>query len=139
MTVPRRFSEIGPEAALVGAALLVAVALGSAAPAAAADKSRDACFARREIDGFSAPDDHTVYVRVGANRIYRLDLMIKCTNLTFRQGIGLESQPANAFICSPLEATVVYHDTGILERCPVKAIHKLTPDEIAALPKKDRP
>jgi hypothetical protein len=74
------------------------------------------------------------------SQIFRLDLMTNCLDLTFRQGIGLEDQPANAFICSPLEATVVYRDYGgIPERCPVKAIHKLTPDEIAALPKKDRP
>jgi hypothetical protein len=34
---------------------------------------------------------------------------------------------------------VVYHETGMRERCPVSAMHKLTPDELAALPKKDRP
>jgi hypothetical protein len=146
MTVPRRFAgrarhRTRRAAAVLGAgALCVAAALvpGSGAQAA---PSRDACFARSNINGFSAPNDRTVYVRVGVSQIFRLDLMTKCINLTFRQNIGLEARPANAFICSPLEATVVYRDTGggFPQRCPVTAIHKLTPEEIAALPKKDRP
>lgn len=136
MTVPRRIARFAP--GLVGLTAFGA-ALCLAAPGAAADKSHDACFARRNIESFNAPNDRTVYVRVGVDQIYRLDLMIDCTNLTFRQGIGLEDQPATPWICSPLEATVIYHDNGIRERCPVRAIHKLTPQEIAALPKKDRP
>jgi len=124
--------------AFAGAALLLAVSAANAAG------SHDTCFARREVESFSAPNDHTVYLRVGVSRYYRLDLMTNCLDLTFRQGIGqgigLEDQPANAFICSPLEATVVYRAVGgIAQRCPVTAIHKLTPAEAAALPKKDKP
>lgn len=133
MTNSKRLALI--TATLWGAALWLAAPAASAADA----RNHDACFARRNIESFSAPNDHTVYVRVGVDQIYRLDLMTECTNLTFRQGIGLEDQPATPWVCSPLEATVVYHDAGILERCPVKAIHKLTADEIVALPKKDHP
>jgi hypothetical protein len=143
MTLPKQYLTIHrrnpTRVALVGAALMGA-ALCLAAPAAGAASSHDTCFARSNVESFSAPDDHTVYLRVGVNDIYRLDLMTSCLDLTFRQGIGLEDQPANAFICSPLEATVVYRAAGgIPQRCPVKAIHKLTPAEVAALPKKDRP
>ena len=136
MTVPRLSTDPLRVAALCVAALLLA------APAAgAADThAKGACFARRNVESFNAPDDHTVYLRVGVNDIYRLSLMTECLDLTFRQGIGLEDQPANAFICSPLEATIVYRAAGgIPQRCPVTAIHKLTPEEAAALPKKDRP
>ncbi len=132
MTVPRRLALLAP--ALCGAALWIA------APAASGANAHDACFARSEVESFSAPDDHTVYLRVGVNQDYRLDLMTNCLDLTFREGIGLEDQPASAFICSPLEATVVYRAAGgIRQRCPVTAIHKLTPQEVAALPRKDRP
>ncbi len=127
-------------------ALSLGVQLGMAAPssAAAADpgsaaKSHDTCFVRRDINGFSAPNDRTVYIRVGIRDIYRLDLMNDCAGLTFRQSFGLEDQPATPWICSPLDATVVYRESGIPERCPVTAIHKLTPQDIAALPKRDRP
>jgi hypothetical protein len=125
--------------ALAGAAFLGA-ALWLAAPSASAASSKDACFARRNVESFNAPDDHTVYLRDGVRNIYRLDLMTSCLDLSFRQRIGLEDQPASAFICTPLEATVVYRAAGgIPQRCPVKAIHKLTPAEVAALPKKDLP
>ena len=109
----------------------------SASPAAAKDEQ--ACFLRRDVQGFSAPNDHTVYLRVGVSQIYRLDLMGDCQGLTFRQSFGLEDRPASPWICSPLDATVVYRETGIRQRCPVTAIHKLTVDEMKALPKRDRP
>ena len=146
MTVPRRSTLRARAiaspvlAAALAGAILGGAALWLAAPAANAASSRDTCFARRNVESFNAPDDHTVYLRVGVNAVYRLDLMTHCLDLSFRQNIGLEDQPAGAFICSPLEATVVYRAAGgIPQRCPVTAIHKLTPAEAAALPKKDRP
>ena len=130
MTVARRITF---------AAALGVAALWVAAPAASAASSRDTCFARRNIESFNAPDNHTVYLRAG-NQYYRLDLMTHCLDLSFRQSIGLEDRPAGAFICSPLEATVTYRvPGGIAQRCPVSAIHKLTPAEVAAFPKKDLP
>jgi hypothetical protein len=136
MNLPSRFIPVPTIVTLLCA---VGATLCLAPPTDAANRSNSTCFYRRDVESFSAPDDHTVYVRVGSNRIYRLDLMTRCLDLTFRQRIGLEDQPATAWICSPLEATVVYSATGTLQRCPVKAIHQLTRDEIAALPKRDRP
>ncbi len=109
-------------------------------PAPAPAKPDNQCFYRRNINGFSAPNDRTLYVRVGVNEIFRLDLMSDCNGLTFRQDIGISDEPAgDAFICSPLQATITYREAGIRERCPVTALRRLTPDEIAALPKKDIP
>ena len=120
---------------------VAAVAQPAKAPPAKTAPARepDQCFLSQNVNGFSAPNDHTVYVRVGVKDIYRLDLMSDCANLTFRQSLGLESVMTGPWICNPLDATVVYRDTGIPERCPVSAIHKLTEAEKAALPKKDRP
>jgi hypothetical protein len=124
---------------MMGGGMLVATG-GHSQPAPPASKSQEACFWARNVNGFNAPDEKTVYIRVGVNEIYRLDLMYACTGLTFRQDIGLEREPSgDAFICDPLQATVVYRDGGIPQHCPVTAIHKLTPDEATALPKKFRP
>jgi hypothetical protein len=105
----------------------------------AAAKAERTCFVRRDVNGFSAPNDKTVYIRVGVRQVFRLDLMGSCPNLTFRQSLGLDDRPASPWICSPLEATIVYRQNGIRQRCPVTAIHKLTSEEVAALPKRDRP
>ena len=50
-----------------------------------------------------------------------------------------QSSPGQSWICSPLEATVISGRNGMHQRCPVTAIHQLTPAEAAALPKRDRP
>ncbi len=122
-----------------GIRISLAAVLFMAATTPVAAAAANACFARHEVNGFSAPDDHTVYLRVGVSQIYRLDLMGDCIDLSFRQAIGLEDRPASAWICSPLDATIVYRATGIPERCPVKGLRRLTPEEIKALPKRDRP
>lgn len=122
--------------ALGGLLLAAAPAQGLAQPAA---KSADQCFLASDVNGFNAPDDHTLYIKVGVSDVYRLDLMSDCPGLRFRDGIGLERTPASSWICSPLDATVVYRETGMPERCPVTAIHKLTKAEVEALPKRDRP
>lgn len=126
----------GLAAALV---LLAGVASGACAAEATPKRNPEACFIVRDVDGFSAPNEHTVYIRVGVRDVYRLDLMTDCLDLTFRETIGLETRPANPWICSPLEAEVVYHDRALNERCPVSAITKLTPEQAEALPKRDRP
>ncbi|HEX4195811.1 MAG TPA: DUF6491 family protein [Caulobacteraceae bacterium] len=123
--------------AAIAAGVVLSATAASAQPAA---NNGNQCFWKRNINGFQAPNDRTVYIRVGVRDIYRLDLMNDCTGLTFRQGIGLETiPPGDGQICNALQATVVYNDTGIRNRCPVTAIHKLTPAEIAALPKRDLP
>ena len=123
------------KAALIGGAFLMA------APAAAlADSTHgDQCFLSSDVSGFRAHDDKTLYIRVGVSQVYRLDLMSNCFDLSYRERLGFEHTPGNPWICSPLDATVVYGEHGIPSRCPVSAIHKLTPDEITALPKKDKP
>ena len=122
--------------AMIAAMIVVpAAATAIAAPRA----PREACFVRDNVEGFSAPDDRTVYLSTSTRDVYRLDLMTECTGLTFRQTFGLEDSPASPWICSPLEATVIVKDAGIRQRCPVSSIHKLTAAELAALPKRDRP
>jgi len=93
----------------------------------------------RNINGFNAPNDRTVYIRSGASDIWRVDLMNDCTGLSFRQDIRLHSLAGDPWICGPIQAEVSFRDTGIAERCPVTGLHKLTADEVTALPRRDRP
>jgi len=119
---------------------ILATAVATTALAQTPAKPRaNRCFLQRNINGFAAPDDRTLYVRVGVKDVWRLDLTNNCTGLTFRNNLGLEARPASPWICSPLDATVVFRQTGMSQRCPIIGLRQLTPDEIAALPKRDRP
>ncbi len=122
-------------------AVVAAVCAGSSSPQPArAQNPAPACFYGRDVNGFNAPNDHTLYIRVGVSDVFRLDLQSRCTGLTFRQNLGISSSPAEGgFICSPLQAEVVYRDNGFSNRCPVVGMHKLSAGELAALPKRDLP
>ncbi|MBS0333368.1 MAG: hypothetical protein JSS35_11420, partial [Proteobacteria bacterium] len=88
-----------------------------------------------------APDDHTVYVKVNLHDVYRLDLMVPCPDVNWNQRIALQSsRGAGGSICSALDAEIVSHATGLgRQRCPVKTLTKLTPEQVAALPKGAKP
>ena len=126
--------------ALVGTIGVAGHSRPASAQPAPSSKQDNQCFYRRNINGFSAPNDRTLYIRVGVHDIFRLDLMSDCTGLTFREDIGISDEPGgDPFICSPLQATITYREGGIRDRCPVTAMHRLTPEEIAAIPKKNLP
>lgn len=118
---------------------LLSASLVGAAIAASSGAQAAQCFLQQNINGFSAPNDRTVYVRVGVSDVWRLDLMTDCTGLSFRQSFALQGSPTGPWICNPLDATVRFREAGARMTCPVSALHKLTPAEVAALPKKDRP
>ncbi|HEY3948150.1 DUF6491 family protein [Phenylobacterium sp.] len=103
--------------------------------------SKDVCFWARNVTSFAAPDDHTVYVRVNQRDVYRLDLMISCPDVNWNQAIALQSSHgAGGSICNALDAEIISHATGLgRQRCPVKTLTKLTPEEIATLPKGAKP
>jgi hypothetical protein len=120
---------------LAGAALAITGSAAQAAPTKAAGE----CFLSSNVDGFHAHDDRTVYISVGVREIWRLDLMHDCQGLTFKNDIGLEHRGAGPWVCSPIEAEIVYRDSGFPQYCPVSGLHHLTPAERDALPKRDRP
>jgi hypothetical protein len=126
------------------AALLMLAAAAATTAATAADKPgkpvvRNECFWTRNVNGFAAPDNRTVYVRVNSHDVFRLDLMVPCLDVDWNQRIALVSR-GGSNICSGMDAEIVTHATGLgRQRCPVRQIQKLTPQEIAALPKRARP
>ena len=139
---------VQPKTKRLAAASLTAAAafalLGLAAPAQAQPGQtpvpkpmpQEECFFPRNVTSFSAPDDHTVYLRVGASSYYKLDLAGICHNLTFAQGVELQSYRGAVAICSPLDAQVIVRLSGAFpDRCPMLSMHKLSPPEVAALGK----
>ncbi len=128
-------------------ALAVALALSASAqpapPTTPPPKHANACFWRRDISNFAAVDQKTVYLRVGVSEVFKLDLFSDCLDLDFVHRIGLKS--IGGFESNLCEGPnpgvdVVVRDVGLGHmRCPVTNITKLTPADVAALPKGARP
>ena len=128
---------------LITLAAAAALLAGGTAPAAFAKTTprydRQQCFYTRNVESFAAPDDKTLYVRVTGRDIYRFDMFGHCPDIDWNQRLALVSR-ASSWICSGMDAEVITHATGIgPQRCPVAHMQKLTPAEIAALPKRARP
>jgi hypothetical protein len=130
----------------VALALAATLAFGAAAdpPGGAPPpppKPRPACFWTSRIDNFAAVDEQNLYLRVGVRDVYRAKLFSDCFQLDWVHHIALVSR-GSSVICegSNLDVDVIVHDVALgRQRCPVTDIRKLTPDEIAALPKGARP
>ncbi len=121
------------------AALLLVGACASNDPnnPSASNPSRQ-CFFANSANGFTAVDTQTVNVRVGARDVYRLDLMGTCPDINWNHQIALVSRGSSS-ICTGTGATIVTRGPTGQQRCPVRMVTKLTPEEVEALRPRDRP
>jgi hypothetical protein len=127
----------------VAATVAALLAFGAAAstPAFAkspANSSKQQCFFARNANGFAAPDQKTLYIRVGVRDVYQFEMFGTCPDMDWSQRIALISRGSD-WICSGMDAEVVTRSPIGPQRCPVRSVRKLTPPEIAALPPKSRP
>ncbi len=123
---------------------LFALALGACAPALEAaeraerDSAGRACFFARNVSGFSAPDDQTLYLRVGVRDIYEMQMFAPCPEMDWAQGLAIQSRGGST-ICQGMDATIIASGTLGPQRCQVRAVRRLTEAEAAALPPGRRP
>ena len=104
----------------------------------ASAKAARNCFWADSVNSFNAVDDQTVYVRVGVKDVYRLDLFSRCPDVDWNQAIALVSR-GGPTICSGLDATVITKGPIGPQRCEVRTVTKLTPEEVAAMNPKHKP
>lgn len=104
-------------------------------------KPRPSCFWTNRIENFAAVDQQNLYLRVGIHDVYRAKLFATCLQLDWVHHLALVSHGSSMICEGPnLDVDVVVRDVGLgRQRCPVTEIRKLTPDEVAALPKGARP
>jgi hypothetical protein len=125
------------------AVMAVIFAFGAGAPTTTlakspVERSKRQCFFTRNADGFAAPNDKTLYVRVGARDVYEFQMFGSCLDLDWSQQLALVSRSSSS-ICTGMDAEVVTRSAIGPQRCPVRSVRKLTPEEIAALPRGSRP
>jgi hypothetical protein len=132
---------------LSSAALVVtaALAFGAAAQPPAGSppppKPRPSCFWANRVENFAAADERNLYLRVGPRDVYRAKLFSNCFDLDWVHHLALVSHSSSLICEGPnLDVDVIVRDISVgRQRCPVTDIRKLTPDEVAALPKGARP
>jgi hypothetical protein len=96
------------------------------------------CFWTRDVNNFAAADDRTVNVRVGANRVYELDLLGPCPDVDWTQRLGIQSRGSDS-ICTGVDAMIIAPSPIGPQRCAVRTVRRLTPQEVASLPPRARP
>ena len=125
---------------LIGAAIasMIGLAVADAQPAARAPQE---CFYSQDWNGWKAsPDSKSIYIRVGVNRIFRLDLSQACTELQMPDVHLVTKLRGSSSICSALDIDLRISDGhGFETPCIVSNITRLSDAEAAALPKKQRP
>ena len=121
------------------AVLALAACAPTTGPAASAASRVDAgqCFRPSLVRNFSAPNDQTLYVRTSSSDVFQIEATF-CRDMTRALSIALEPVAGSSQLCAGDQATLRSPTTGP-QPCRVRIARKLTADEIAALPSRDRP
>jgi hypothetical protein len=127
----------------MAAALMGLISAASAAPSAPAAKpATHDCFLSSAWQGWRAPDDKTLYLRVNINEVYRVDLSAGSSLLKSGDSHLINVEHGSSLICSPIDLQLSVAENGMgsfREPLIAKAITKLTPEQVAAIPKKYLP
>lgn len=121
-------------------AALAALGLSGVAHAdAPAAKPKSSCFFTRDWAGWRAPNKDTIYLRVNVRDIWRIDLSSGSQLLTWPDSHLINEVRGPDSVCSPIDLDLRVANDHIVIPLFVKAITRLTPEEVAAIPKKDLP
>ena len=112
---------------------------GSAHADAPAAKPRTPCFFTRDWSGWRSPDAKTIYLRVRVNEIYQLDLSYGSSLLTWPDSHLINEVRGTDSVCAPIDLDLKVANDHIVEPLFIKSIAKLTPEQVAAIPKKFLP
>jgi hypothetical protein len=127
----------------MSAGLLAGALIGLACgPAAAADSKGDRapCFFVTQWNGWKSPSENIIYLGVNLHDVYRVDLSAGSSLLLWPDAHLISRIRGSDSICSPLDLQLEISDLhGFREPLIATKLTKLTPEEIAAIPKKYRP
>lgn len=124
------------------AAVILSLALFSAVAPATAQPAQNACFLITQFNGWKAPDTRTIFIRVGLDRFYRLDLANTCSLLAMPNVHLITKTRGPDLVCSAIDWDLSVSESppgNIPEPCIVKKMTLLSPAEAAAIPPKFRP
>jgi hypothetical protein len=126
-----------PAAAALAAAAVSLTACAYGPPMA----SGSDCFSSTQWRGWSSPADDVIYLRVGSNDVWRVDLAPGSGRNLDRGGDFLVSEVRGSNrICTANDLDLaIASTTGFRTPLFPRSLRKLTPAEVAALPPGHRP
>ncbi len=102
------------------------------------EQTRRSCFRSADVTNWVDVDRTTLNLQVNNREIYQLKLFAPCGDIDFSQRIGLKSRGSD-FICDGLDVEVIAPTPTGPETCPATSLRRLTPEEVAALPRRQKP
>lgn len=128
-----------PPLALALAGALIAAGPGHAQPPKRS-ASHDVCFRPGDAYSWASVGDRIVNLKVNLRDYYQLTLQGICPNIDWNQAIAIRNRSGGGWICSPLDAEIISPSpAGPPQHCEVAAIRKLTPEEVKALGRNEKP
>jgi len=126
---------------LIAAGLIAAIGLSAgAAFAGVSAKDRTPCFFITQWEGWKSPSPNVIYLGVNMHDVYRVDLSAGSSQLNSPNMHLVSINRGSSSICSALDLDLKIADSmGFAEPLIASKLTKLTPEEVAAIPKKDRP
>ena len=140
--IPAVLASLAAASAAVVLGTLAVSAAAQPPPAAPPRPPAPACFWIRNVTNFAANDTNTLYLKVGFNQTWRLGLFANCFDLDWVHHLGIRARGVGSSVCEGRnpDIDVVVRDPGFgHQSCPVTDVRRLTPAEVAALPKNARP
>jgi len=133
------YGKISWAALATAVSLSLSACVGVPGPASTMMPAGD-CFSSTQWQGWSSPTDDVLYLRVRPHDVYRVDLLPGTGSLDRGGQFIISEVRGSNRICSAndLELSIA-STTGFRSPLFPRAIRKLTPAEVAALPPKDRP
>jgi hypothetical protein len=133
------FGVGGPVAAQPSASPVAAQP--SAGPAAPQSSGRS-CFRPRDVRSFGSADNRTVFVRVTGRDIFALELFAPCLGANWTRDVALRTRGSSQICDGRANWVNLYvRQTGGRgqQRCSVRNVRRLTPEDVANLPRGARP
>jgi hypothetical protein len=131
-----RTAQIMRGAMGLGAAV---AALGATLPTAEAQPASShapSCFYTTQIENTRMANDRTLYIRTSARGFYRMDFANDC-DAEANGPLIIHPVSNSGQICSAIGVNVSVRETG--QQCLPTQLTRLSPDEVASIPKKDLP
>lgn len=115
-------------------------ALTTPPPPAGTGLASGQCFRSADIRNHTIADKNTLLIDVRGKDTYRITMNGAClAGALSSDPIITRQPPGSSIICKPIDLDIAISRSGFPSHCIVESIVKLSPQEVASLPKKLKP